>query len=81
MAIEFDNWGWWWGAWRGRIRCGSCGALAELEAPCPVCATDYRKSEPVTIEHNGKIIVVPQAFAGALDWSPYAMLNLTSPDQ
>jgi hypothetical protein len=48
----------------------------DLSGPCPVCATDYSKLGPAKVELNGEIIILPQAFAGALDWSPYAMLQL-----
>jgi hypothetical protein len=79
-ANAFDDWEWWWGAWSGRIRCGSCRALMELKSTCPVCGTDYR--EPGAddyIIHDGKKIV-RQVFAGALDWSPYVMLRLMHRD-
>ena len=69
-----DDWDWWWGAWKGRIRC-SCRALIEGFA-CPVCGADYRNVKPVVLEIDGKTVSVPQAFQGALDWSHYVMLQL-----
>ncbi len=80
MSIGPDDWEWWWGAWKDRIRCGSCHALMDLKLPCPVCATDYSNLSPVEIVIDGKTTLVPQAFAGALDWSPYVMLQLMHRD-
>ncbi len=78
--MESNNWEWWWGAWKDRIRCGSCRALMDLNDDCPVCATNYRNISPTEIVTEGKTVLVPQAFAGALDWSPYAMLQLMHRD-
>jgi hypothetical protein len=71
-----DDWEWWWGSWRDRIRCGACRALMDSKAPCPICGCDYRSLKPTEIMVNGKVISVPPAFGGALDWSPYVMLQL-----
>ena len=71
-----DDWEWWWGNWRDRIRCGSCRALMLLSAPCPVCKQDYTDLKPAEYVVSGRVITVPPAFAGALDWSPYVMLQL-----
>lgn len=71
-----DDWEWWWGAWRDRIRCGTCRALMNVKAPCPVCATDYSKLEQTEIVIDGRVHLVPPAFNGPLDWSPYVMLKL-----
>ena len=75
-----DDWDWWWGAWRDRIRCASCQPLMDLNGPCPVCGTDYKNLKPTDIVHKGKTITLPPAFAGALDWSTYAMLQLMHRD-
>lgn len=71
-----DDWEWWWGAWRDRIRCGTCRALMNVKAPCPVCATDYSMLGPTEILIGVKVHLVPPAFNGPLDWSPYVMLKL-----
>ena len=60
-----QDWDWWWGVWRGRIRCGTCEALMDLKSTCPVCATDYRNVGPTEFVLEGKTIAVPPAFAGA----------------
>lgn len=75
MAIGPEDWDWWWGVWRSRIRCGSCRALMDPAQPCPVCAQDYRtlSSTPIVVEGR---TILPAAFAGALDWSPYVLLQL-----
>jgi hypothetical protein len=52
----------------------------DLKGACPVCAKDYRNLPPVELVINGRTEIVPQAFAGALDWSPYVMLQLTHRD-
>ncbi len=71
-----DEWEWWWSKWRNRIRCGACRALMLLSAPCPVCGQDYRNLKPTEHVVGGRTITIPPAFAGALDWSPYVMLQL-----
>jgi hypothetical protein len=71
-----QDWDWWWGVWRDRIRCGTCEALMDLKSTCPVCATDHRNVGPTEFVLEEKTIAVPPAFAGALDWSPYVMLKL-----
>jgi hypothetical protein len=73
---EPGDWDWWWGAWKDRIRCGTCRALMLLSAPCPVCGQDYRNLKPTQYIVGGRTVTVPPAFAGALDWSPYVMLQL-----
>lgn len=79
-AAAFDDWEWWWGAWRGRIRCAECRALMDLKEPCPVCATDYSvPGQDEFIVRDG-IKMPAQVFAGALDWSPYVMLKLMYSD-
>jgi hypothetical protein len=76
LAQGPDDWEWWWGAWRDRIRCGTCRGLMDLKAPCPVCGCDYRNLQPNQYVVSGRVLTVPSAFAGALDWSPYVMLQL-----
>ena len=76
VSVSPEHWDWWWGIWKNRIRCGSCRAIMDLALPCPVCATDYRKVGPTKVVVDGRIMEVPPAFAGALDWSPYVMLQL-----
>ncbi|ODA68961.1 hypothetical protein A7A08_00795 [Methyloligella halotolerans] len=76
MATMSDDWNWWWGAWRNRIRCGSCRALVDLNDPCPICGADYSKVEPVEVIIDGSPVTVSPALQGALDWSPYVMLKL-----
>jgi len=76
----FADWQWWWGAWRNRIRCASCRALVDLQAPCPMCGADYSDPPPTEIAVDGVMRIVPQAFQGALDWSPYVMLKLMHRD-
>lgn len=76
LALGADDWEWWWGAWRDRIRCGTCRGLMDLKAPCHVCGCDYRNLQPTQYVVSGRVITVPPAFAGALDWSPYVMLQL-----
>ncbi len=76
MATGPDEWGWWWGSWSGRIRCGKCIALMDINAPCLVCGSDYRNLPPTEHMLNGKVITLPPAFAGVLDWSPYVFLQL-----
>jgi hypothetical protein len=71
-----DDWEWWWGKWRDRIRCGTCQGLMDLKAPCPVCGCDYRNLSPTEHLIDGKLVTLPPVFAGALDWSPYVMLQL-----
>lgn len=71
-----DDWDWWWGKWRDRIRCGTCLGLMDIKAPCPICGCDYRSLPPTEHVVNGKVIAIPLAFAGALDWAPYVMLQL-----
>jgi hypothetical protein len=80
VLSAFDDWQWWWGAWQDRIRCGSCGALMDLKVPCPVCAMDYSKPDPGAFIVRGGVKVPMQVFAGALDWSPYVMLQLMHRD-
>jgi hypothetical protein len=48
----------------------------DLALPCPVCGCDFRKVGPTKFVIDGGTIEVPAAFAGALDWSPYVMLQL-----
>lgn len=48
----------------------------DVKAPCPVCGCDYRSLTPTEILVNGQTFTVPPVFAGALDWSPYVMLQL-----
>lgn len=48
----------------------------DVKAPCPVCGCDYRNLKPTEIVVNSRVLSVPPAFAGALDWSPYVMLQL-----
>lgn len=79
-SVGPDDWEWWWDTWKDRIRCGSCRALVDLNLPCPICKTDYTSVEPMKIERNGKVMMVPPVFAGALDWSPYAMLRIMHRD-
>lgn len=75
MATGPEDWNWWWGIWKGRIRCGSCRALMDLAQACPVCAQDYRTISTAPIVVDGRPMM-PAAFAGALEWSPYLMLQL-----
>jgi len=79
-TATFDDWEWWWGAWRGRIRCGKCRALMDLKDPCPVCATDYSVLGADEFIVRDGIRMPAQVFAGALDWSPYVMLKLMYSD-
>jgi len=52
----------------------------DLNAPCPVCAADYSSASPADfIERHGRRFPA-QTFAGALDWSPYLMLQLMHRD-
>lgn len=76
MTSSPDDWEWWWGSWRNRIRCGKCIALMDLKAPCTICGTDYRNVGPTDYVVDGKVITVPPAFVGALDYSPYVFLQL-----
>jgi hypothetical protein len=71
-----NDWEWWYGAWRGRVRCGSCGAIMELAKPCPVCGHDYRKVKPEPVEIDGETFLLGPVFQGPLDWSPHVMLKL-----
>jgi hypothetical protein len=48
----------------------------DLKAPCPVCGNDCRNVGPSEYLIDGKVITVPPAFAGALDYSPYVLLQL-----
>ena len=73
---DTKNFEWWWGAWRGFIRCPECRALMSLDAPCPVCAKDYRNAQSQVIIVDGREIHVPNTYNGPLDWSPYVMLKL-----
>jgi hypothetical protein len=75
MATGPEDWNWWWGVWKDRIRCGLCRALMELAQPCPVCGQDYRTVSTAPIMVQGRK-VIQATFAGALDWSPYLMLQL-----
>ncbi|MDB5325897.1 MAG: hypothetical protein JWM57_1466 [Phycisphaerales bacterium] len=75
MSLSPTDWDWWWAAWRDRIRCGTCRALVDLRAPCPACGTDYRKLKPTEYEVDGRRIVIPPTFAGAVDWSQYVLLQ------
>jgi hypothetical protein len=76
MAIGPEDWEWSWGTWKNLIRCGSCGALMDANAPCPVCSTDYRNCPLQEMMVDGRLVQVSQAFAGALNWSQYVMLQL-----
>lgn len=80
MALGPNEWEWWWGAWKSRIRCGECQGLMLSNAPCPVCGHDYTNIGPQEVVIDGRTFLVPQAFAGALDWSPYVMLQLMHRD-
>jgi hypothetical protein len=75
-TIGPDDWEWWWGKWRDRIRCGTCQGLMDLKASCTVCGCDYRNLSPTEHLIDGKLVTFPPVFAGALDWSPYVMLQL-----
>jgi hypothetical protein len=79
-TIGPDQWEWWWGVWRDRIRCGSCRALMDHKAPCPICSADYRNLPPLEMVIDGRTVMVHQGVPGALDWSPYAMLQLMHRD-
>lgn len=79
-ATPFDEWEWWYGAWQGRIRCGTCEALMKLDAPCPICAADYRDLKPEEVMIDGALHRVPSALCGALDWSHYSMLKMMHHD-
>ena len=77
MSLVPEDWDWWWGAWKNRIRCGSCRALMSPAQPCPVCGQDYRNLGFTTLViDGGRTIVAPPVFQGALDWSPYVLLQL-----
>jgi hypothetical protein len=76
LATGPEEWEWWWGKWRDRIRCGTCRALMDFKAPCPVCGCDYSNLSPTEHLIDGKLIIVPSTFMGALDWSSYVMLQL-----
>jgi hypothetical protein len=52
------------------------GTASGAGHPCPVCGCDYRNVQPTQHVIGGKLITIPPAFAGALDWSPYVMLKL-----
>jgi hypothetical protein len=52
----------------------------DLKAPCPVCATDYSKLAPTTFTTRDGVRIPKHIFAGALDWSPFVMLQLMHRD-
>lgn len=79
-ARAIDDWNWWWGAWRDRIRCGNCRALMDLKSPCPICSADYSKPGPDDFIVRDGIKVPSQILPGALDWSPYVMLQIMHRD-
>lgn len=76
MPDAMDDWEWWWGAWRGLIRCPTCRALTSTEVACSVCNFDPLDFKPTEMQINGQVVRMPVAFQGPLDWSPYAMLKL-----
>jgi hypothetical protein len=76
MSVEPKDFDWWWGCWKDLFRCGNCWAYVGSSSLCPVCAHDYRNPEPREITIDGKLRTIPQAFAGALSWSHYVMLQL-----
>lgn len=80
MLNDYNDWDWWWGPWRNVIRCGSCRALMNPDNACPVCGTDYRISEPLQIAIDGDVAIYQRVFQGALDWSPYSMLQIMHRD-
>ena len=65
MTDRRDDWDWWWGTWKNRIRCGACQALMDADSPCPVCAADYSEPEPVIVD--GEIVSYQRILPGALD--------------
>lgn len=75
MVASPTDWDWWWGSWRDRIRCGTCRAVMSLAWPCPVCGTDYRDLKPTEHMIDGRRIVLPPTFAGAVDWSQHVLLR------
>ena len=76
MSVQPDDFDWWWGGWKDLFTCGNCWGFIGKTSVCPVCATDYRNPAPLEMMIDGKLHVMPQAFAGALGWSHYVMLQL-----
>lgn len=76
MSVQPENFDWWWGGWKDLFTCGNCWGFIGKTSVCPVCGNDYRNPAPLEIIVDGKLHVMPQAFAGALGWSHYVMLQL-----
>ncbi len=80
-ARDFSDWNFWWDPWKNHIRCGYCGALAELPRPCPVCQVEFSDDREIEIEIGGKKkTILRTAHAGALNWSQYALLTMMHRD-
>lgn len=66
----------WMGTWRGLITCAKCWGFIKPMI-CPLCGFDHSPGPPQKIIHEGKEYELPvAAFAGAIEWSTYMVLEL-----
>jgi hypothetical protein len=65
-----------WGQWRNRIRCGTCRALMDCRAPLPYLWLRLSQFSANRVRRQRQGDNCAPRFCGALDWSPYVMLQL-----